>query len=69
MNTLHSVTELKAYSTKELAVIYGISDKTFKKWLLPFVNSIGNKHGRYYTVAQVKIIFEKLGVPGTIVED
>ena len=54
---------LKPYSVKEIAELYSISLKTLKKWLAPFVNEIGEKRGRYYTVLQVEIIFTKLGVP------
>ena len=56
--------EMKHYSTKELARFYGVCDKTLLKWMKPFSNDIGQKQGRYYTVAQVKIIFDKLGMPG-----
>lgn len=56
--------ELKHYSTKELARFYGVCDKTLLKWMKPFSTDIGVKQGRFYTVAQVKIIFEKLGMPG-----
>jgi hypothetical protein len=63
MGTVCMVEEIKPYSTKDLAKIYGVCDKTFKKWAKPFEIMIGAKNGRYYTVAQVKIIFEKLGVP------
>lgn len=55
--------EVKHYSTKELAKFYGVCDKTLLKWMKPFTNDIGQRQGRYFTVAQVKIIFEKLGEP------
>jgi hypothetical protein len=61
-----TITALKPYSIKELADIYGVCDKTFKKWLKPFETIVGAKQGRYFTVAQVRIIFEKLGVPGIV---
>jgi hypothetical protein len=32
--------------------------------MVPFAMQIGEKNGRYYTVLQVRIIFEKIGVPG-----
>ena len=55
---------MKHYSTKELARFYGVCDKTLLKWMRPFTGDIGPKQGRYYTVAQVRVIFEKLGTPG-----
>jgi transposase len=64
MNTFTTTTEVKPYSTKEIAMLYGICDKTLKKWLKPFEEGIGKKTGRYYTIAQVNIIFDKLGMPG-----
>ena len=57
------VTEIKPYSTKELSHIYGVSDKTLRKWIVPFQEEIGKKQGHYYNVAQVEIIFRKLGLP------
>lgn len=63
MGTINLVTEIRPYSAKELAGIYGVCDKTLMKWMKPFAQNIGEKQGRYFTVAQVKIIFEKLGVP------
>ena len=59
-----SIREVKPYTPKELSEYYGVSDKTFKKWLSPFAIQIGQKNGRYYTVAQVIIIFDVIGVPG-----
>jgi len=55
--------EIRHYSTRELSAFYGVCDKTLLKWMKPFASDIGPKQGRYYTVAQVKIIFEKLGAP------
>ena len=62
--TNQNTIEIKHYSTKELAGFYGVCDKTLLKWMKPFISEIGQKQGRFYTVAQVKIIFDKLGVPG-----
>ena len=62
MSTGTAVT-VKPYSCKEIAQLYGVSDKTLKKWLLPFTETVGPKQGRYYTIAQVRVIFEKLGEP------
>ena len=68
MQTITTTIEIKPYSTKELAGIYGVCDKTLKKWLIPFSEAIGKKQGRYYNVAQVKTIFDKLGVPSSLNE-
>lgn len=54
---------IKAYSVKEVAGLYGISTKTLRKWLTPFKNDIGQRQGHFYYPKQVRIIFEKLGLP------
>ena len=58
---------LKPYSLTELSGLYQVCTRTMKKWMQPFEESVGEKLGRYYTITQVKIIFEKLGLPGEIV--
>lgn len=59
----NSKIRLKAYSMKEVAGLYDVSGKTLKTWLLPFKNEIGRRSGRFYTPKQMKVIFEKLGIP------
>jgi len=68
MNTERVVTDIKPYTVKELAAINNVCDKTFKKWLQPFADEIGEKRGWYYNVNQVRIIFEKLGLPYKIIQ-
>lgn len=63
MGAINMIDEIRPYSTKDLAGIYGVCDKTLKRWIKPFATDIGEKNGRYFSVAQVKVIFEKLGVP------
>ena len=54
---------VKAYTIKELSALYYISPKTFKNWLQPYTQVIGEKRGWYFTTLQVKLIFERLGEP------
>lgn len=54
---------LKPYSVKEFAAIYEVDRKTFRKWIQPFAEEIGQKNGYYFNVNQVKVIFEKIGTP------
>ncbi len=54
---------VKAYSTSELARLYNVCTRTFNRWIKPFKAEIGERMGRFYTVHQVKVIFEKLDVP------
>ena len=58
--------KVKPYSIQELANFYTISYCTMKKWLDKFKDEVGEKMGRYYTVKQVEIIIDKLGMPKTI---
>jgi hypothetical protein len=62
-------TELRPHNLKELAALYSISSKTFKKWLLPFEKEIGKRIGYYYTIPQVRKIFSLLGLPGLFYEE
>ncbi len=64
MNTTKKFVEIKPYNLKELASIYGVSVRTVKIWITMHQLVIGRKKGRLYTALQVKIIFEKLGLPG-----
>jgi hypothetical protein len=57
---------LKAYSPKEIRGFYGVSIRTFNKWIEDFKTDIGDVKGKFYTVTQVKFIIEKLGTPGTL---
>lgn len=58
--------ELKASTKKELAAVYGVTVRTFNSWIKPFEEKVGEKRGRYYTVNQVVIIIEVLGLPGVM---
>ena len=63
MGTINLIEEIRPSSTKDLAGVYGCCTKTMKRWIYPYIAEVGEKNGRYYSVAQVKIIFEKLGLP------
>jgi transposase len=64
--TVPAKIQLKAYSLREMAELYEVSERTFKNWLNPFQKDIGMKNGRYFTPKQIKVIFDKLGLPDTI---
>ena len=57
---------IKAYSTKEIAVLYNGSGRTLTRWLVPFAEEIGQRRGHYFTPKQTRIIFEKIGLPEMI---
>ena len=58
--------DLKASTKKEMAAVYGVSVRTFNSWLKPFEEKVGEKRGRYYTVNQVAMIIELIGLPGVM---
>ena len=64
MKTLRTI-PLKPYSVTDLARIYGVCNRTFKKWVNE-IKEVGPKNGRYYSIPQVKIIFGNLQVPTQI---
>ena len=57
---------LKPYTIKELAKIYGVCTKTFRRWINPIKKEIGERNGWFYSIAQVKIIFSELLLPSWI---
>lgn len=54
---------IRPYTLKELASLYGVGWRTLKRWLVPFREEIGEKNGRYFSIPQVKKIFEKIDYP------
>ena len=55
--------QIKPYSPGELAAQYGISAKTLRTWLKMHRQHIGVRMGKYFTALQIRIIYERLGVP------
>ncbi len=68
MNVYLLTTYIKPYTPSELADVYGVSRKTLNTWLKPHREAVGKRESIYYTALQVKIIFEKLGLPAKIDE-
>lgn len=54
---------IKPHTKKELAGRYEVKPKVISTWLKPYLQEIGPKHGRYYTMRQVEIIFRLIGTP------
>lgn len=54
---------IRPCSHKELANMYDMDKRTISRWLKPHQSRIGIRIGRYYTVKQLTIIFEVLGLP------
>lgn len=53
----------RPYTTRELANLYNVNERTFKRWIEPFADEIGERIGNFFSIRQVAIIFEKLGCP------
>ncbi len=59
--------QLRPYCLKELAALYEVKPRTIKIWIEPFLLLIGEKKGRFYTIRQVSIIFNKIGEPNVTI--
>jgi hypothetical protein len=59
---------VKPYGKKELTHQYGVSICILNSWLKSFESELGNRVAGVYNIRQVKLIFEKLGVPGQVIE-
>ena len=57
--------ETKPYMIGELAKLYQVSEKTFRRWTIVFSDRLGKRIGRYYNIKQVELLFQELGTPRT----
>jgi hypothetical protein len=62
------VKQIRPCTQKELSNLYGVCKQTFSKWLIPFKEKIGERTGHFYSVEQVKAIFQLLGMPENLDE-
>ncbi|MCD6068901.1 MAG: hypothetical protein K0S33_3727 [Bacteroidetes bacterium] len=56
--------ELKAYTKKELRLLYGIPESTFKRWLKAVAETADTGRKNWLNLIQVEALFRKYGVPG-----
>ena len=62
--------EIRLYTLRELAAIYGIDHRTFYNNMIePIEEQLGKKKGRYYSIPQVELIFAIYKVPKRINRD
>lgn len=59
---------IRPCTVRELAELYKLSYKVFKRHLKPFLSEIGPRNGHYYMMNQVMKIIEFLGIPPGDVE-
>jgi transposase len=55
--------EIRPYSCKEMASMYKVDRRTFKRWIDRFQSELGEKQGYFFSISQVKLIFGKLSLP------
>jgi len=61
-------TEIRPYNITQLAALYGMERRAFKKWLAAHKRLVGKRIGHLYTIKQVNIIFDVLGMPGDFIQ-
>lgn len=61
------VVRVMPYTTKQLTAIYGVDHRTLKKWMNNLKESLGERNGYYWSIPQVRLIFEKLSLPANII--
>lgn len=64
-NKNENVFEIKPYTKKDLRIMYGLPESTFRRWLkeVPETSDTGSKN--WLTVIQVEAIIKKYGIPNT----
>lgn len=51
---------IRPMTIRQFAARWQVSEKTAKKWILPFLQELGPVNGSLFTPRQVKIILERL---------
>jgi hypothetical protein len=64
--SIEQLIEIRPYTLKGLAAIYGVHPDTMRVWLNRLSPLIGDKTGYYYNITQVKIIFRQLSLPSYV---
>jgi len=57
---------LKPCLFKELAALYGLSTRVFRKHMRPIKELVGKPFGYFYTIRQILIVFDNLGPPHNV---
>ncbi|MCC7303090.1 MAG: hypothetical protein IT233_10655 [Bacteroidia bacterium] len=69
MESKNNLIEIKPYTKKELAGVFGITPRCLYTWLKEIEMEVGPKKGKYYTPNQVRIIVKLIGGKGTMNPD
>jgi hypothetical protein len=54
---------IKPCNARQLAYSYGVSKKVLLHWLQPHQQSIGKRKGHKYSLQQLLIIIDRIGLP------
>lgn len=54
---------IKAYRLIDLAQIFGVNYRTFKRWVANIKSEVGKPDGRFYSVNQVEYMISQFGLP------
>jgi hypothetical protein len=60
---------IKPYTTKDLAPLYNMSTRTFLRNIEGIKEKLGSRKGHFYSIKQVEIIIEHMGIPYKIKEE
>lgn len=56
--------KLRAYTKKELRLLYDVSEDTFRRWLKAIPELAGSGRKNLLDIVQVEAILKEKGVPG-----
>jgi hypothetical protein len=54
---------IKPCNARQLACSYGVSKKVLQRWLKPHQQHIGKRKGHKYSLQQLLIIIDSIGLP------
>jgi hypothetical protein len=55
---------IKPYRLKDLAEIYGVCNRTMKKWITNAAPEAKRNRSQFYSIPSVAMIVDALGLPG-----
>lgn len=55
---------IRAYTKKELRLLYGIPKSTFRRWLIPLRDMFKSKNNNWLNAAEVELFVNEYGFPG-----
>ena len=59
---------VQPYTTQELAPLFNMSSRTFRRNIEGIKDKLGQRRGHYYNIKQVEIIIEHMGRPYEVIE-